>query len=74
MKTVNYSALNVKNKTRVDAAIAHHEPRPAIAHHTTTSTHCTKFVRSIVSAANPEQQIKLLLGGKMIITQIALDK
>lgn len=74
MKIVNYSALNTKNKARVDAAVSHYENRPQYAHHTTTSTHCTKFVRSIVSANNSENEIKLLLGGKMITTKIALDK
>ena len=43
MKIVNYSALNQKNKARVDTAVALFDNRPAIAHHTVTSTHCTKL-------------------------------
>lgn len=74
MKIVNYSALNLKNKTRVDKAVAHYTVRPSHAHHATTSTHCTKFVRSMVSVCDPAREITLMQGGKVVITKIALDK
>lgn len=73
MKIVNYSALNQKNKARVDTAVALFDNRPAIAHHTVTSTHCTKFVRSMVTVCNPQKELELVTGGRVIITKIALD-
>lgn len=74
MKTVNYSALNSKNKARVDAAIALFDNKPISVHHTVTSTHCTKFVRSMVTVCNPKTEIELVSGGRVITTKIALDK
>lgn len=74
MKTVNYSRLNPKNKARVDDAIALFDNRPSHAHHTVASTHCTKFVRSMVTVSNPKNEVELLVGGRVITTQISLDK
>jgi hypothetical protein len=74
MKTVNYSALNSRNKSRVDTAVSHYETKPTTVHHAVTSTHCTKFVRSMVTVCDPSVEMSLLIGGKLIITKIALDK
>ena len=74
MKVVHYSRLNAKNKARVDKATSLFVDKPAIVHHSVMSTHCTKFVRSIVTVCDPAVEIGLTLGGKLKQTQIALDK
>lgn len=74
MKIVNYSALNQKNKARVDAIVSYYDERPEFAHHTTTTTHCTKYVRSMVTVINPAKEISMLEGGRVVVTKIALAK
>ena len=73
MKIVNYSRLNQKNKSRIDAVVKLFENRPSHAHHTVTATPVTKYVRSMVTVCNPKSEIELVAGGRVITTQIALD-
>lgn len=75
VKIVPYSRLNAKNKARIDEIVTGYEVKPSIVHHTTMSTHCTKFVRSMVSVSDPRREISHLLGaGKMVTTKVAVDK
>lgn len=74
MKVIMYSRLNAKNKTRFDQATEHYEVKPSIAHHSTVCTRSTKFVRSMVSVIDPSAELQLVVGGKIRVTQVALDQ
>lgn len=74
MKVINYSRLNQKNKDRVNSSVAIFEPRPSIIHHSAVCTRSTKVVRSMISMSNPSVELSLVVGGRVITTQIDLDK
>lgn len=74
MKVIQYSRLNAKNKTRFDQATEHYEVKPALAHHSTVCTRSTKMIRSMVTVVDPSTELQLVVGGKIRVTQVALDK